>query len=243
MGGLIVAMVSFAPKGAPLLRARACPRHAKCSRVMALEAAATEMALRPELAQAAAQTFEPPFNPEQLGVVVFVIAIPFGYWWLITVPEQRLALAKNKRTGEVREYIATLKEEESGRPLERWFFQKWLQQAKPPRRKADPFAAAQREEVGPEQVVVSAERGSHDQEGKMQKPEAQTADALPTLQELFTPANLRGNATPRFFSGDNPIVVTTVSPWMLASCCSGSLSACRGLASNDVRKALLSPTT
>merc|ERR1712087_784170 len=52
--------------------------------------------------------------------------------------------------------------------------------------------------------------------GKMQKPEAQTADALPTLQEPFTPANLRGNATPRFFSGDNPIVVTTGA--LLALC-------------------------
>ena len=30
----------------------------------------------------------------------------------------------------------------------------------------------------------------------------------PTLAELFRPASLKGNATPRFWSGDNPIVVT-----------------------------------
>ena len=30
----------------------------------------------------------------------------------------------------------------------------------------------------------------------------------PTLGELFAPASLAGNATPKFFSGDNPIVVT-----------------------------------
>lgn len=179
--------------------------HTACSRVHALETATAEMVLRPELTQAAAQTFEPTFNPEQLGVVFFVIAVPFGYWWLITVPEQRLALSKNKRKGEVGEYIATLKQEE-GRPLERWFFQKWLRQARP-LRKAKTASSAE-EAVGPEQVTLSAESGSNDQEGKTQQPDEQKADALQTLQVLFTPANLRGNATPQFFSGDNPIVVT-----------------------------------
>ena len=39
--------------------------------------------------------------------------------------------------------------------------------------------------------------------------EAAAAADAPSLRELFTPASLKGNATPKFFSGDNPIVVTT----------------------------------
>ena len=31
----------------------------------------------------------------------------------------------------------------------------------------------------------------------------------PSLGELLRPASLKGNATPRFWSGDNPIVVVT----------------------------------
>mmetsp|Transcript_38687 Transcript_38687/g.90443 ORF Transcript_38687/g.90443 Transcript_38687/m.90443 type:complete len:165 (-) Transcript_38687:44-538(-) len=142
---------SFAHLRPPLVYARACPTRVTCARLVSLETAAADVIV-PELAQAAAQSFEPTFNPEQLGVVFFVIAVPFGYWWLITVPEARLALAKNKRKGEVRDYIAALKEEESGRPLQRWFFQKWLRQAKPPR-KADEAVAARE---GAPAAVLSA---------------------------------------------------------------------------------------
>ena len=32
-----------------------------------------------------------------------------------------------------------------------------------------------------------------------------------TLRQLFQPASLKGNATPKFWSGDNPIVVTMIT--------------------------------
>ena len=43
------------------------------------------------------QTFEPQGDPAQAVLLFFVVALPFGYWWYITVPEARLALAKDKR--------------------------------------------------------------------------------------------------------------------------------------------------
>ena len=88
----VAAVTSFVPIRAPSLHAvsplASAGRHNAKGRV------AVHMLVTPETAEVAKQTFEPEFNPAQLGVVFFAIAVPFGYWWFITVPEARLALSK-----------------------------------------------------------------------------------------------------------------------------------------------------
>ena len=83
----------------------------------------------------ATTSFEAQVDPVQAAVLVGTAIIPFAYWWYITVPEARLALAKDKRLegGEAREYLLDLAEDDASRPVERWFFAKWLSAAKPRR--------------------------------------------------------------------------------------------------------------
>ena len=129
-------------------------------------------------------TFEAQGDPLQAAILVSVVLLPFGYWWLITVPEARLDLAKDKRLDtDLNEYLVDLKAAE-GRAPEKWFFDKWLQKAKPAK-------------VLPADSATAPERTSTPDEGA----------AVP-IEELFRPASLAGNATPKFWSGDNPIVVT-----------------------------------
>ena len=139
----------------------------------------------------AATSFEAQVDPVQAAVLVGTAIIPFAYWWYITVPEARLALAKDKRLegGEAREYLLDLAEDDASRPVERWFFAKWLSAAKP-RRASEATATA---------ATVT--------EASVAEEEA-VAPTEPSLQELFTPASLKNNATPDFWSFDNPIVVT-----------------------------------
>eukprot|EP00316_Scyphosphaera_apsteinii_P016866 CAMPEP_0119315072 /NCGR_PEP_ID=MMETSP1333-20130426/34373_1 /TAXON_ID=418940 /ORGANISM="Scyphosphaera apsteinii, Strain RCC1455" /LENGTH=186 /DNA_ID=CAMNT_0007320301 /DNA_START=100 /DNA_END=660 /DNA_ORIENTATION=- len=143
------------------------------------------------------QTFEPVFNPAQTAVLLGTILIPFGYWWFITVPEARLLLSKDKRKGELNIYLKQLKEAE-GRPVEQWFFQKWLAKTRPPVQQAQSRA----DRTGSDPAVVLEEFSPI-------KPSTDEAESEVTLLELFRPASKKGNPTPRFFSGDNPIVVTT----------------------------------
>ena len=150
-------------------------------------------------------TFEAQGDPVQAVLLFFVVALPFGYWWYITVPEARLALAKDKRLqdGDTNQYLKELAADDSPRPVERWFFSKWLNQLRPAR--ATPRAP---EATGTDAVAVPAPADGREA--------APTSDEVPatapqpdvTLGELFAPASLKGNATPKFFSGDNPIVVT-----------------------------------
>ena len=73
--------------------------------------------------------FEPQGDPAQFAILALAVAVPFGYWWYITVPEARLALSKDKRIGGTGEYIQELAQSDEARPVERWFFSKWLKQA------------------------------------------------------------------------------------------------------------------
>ena len=154
--------------------------------------------------------FEAQFNPSQLGITAFAIAVPFGYWWYITVPEARLSLAKDKRKsdGEVKQYLDELQSEPDGRPVERWFLQKWLRQNKPARTTAAAPAAEPVVSTTMAATTASLEAAAAAPDAPAQPtPAEQQRD--PSLRELFAPASLKGNATPRFWSGDNPIVVTT----------------------------------
>lgn len=154
-----------------------------------------------------APVFEAQFNPSQLGITVMAIAVPFGYWWYITVPEARLALAKDKRKpdGEVKQYLDELQSDDAGRPVERWFLKKWLRQNKPARAAA---ATTVEPAVSPTMAATTASPEAAAPDAPAQ-PTAEEQQRDPSLRELFAPASLKGNATPRFWSGDNPIVVTT----------------------------------
>ena len=151
--------------------------------------------------------FEPRMEASQLGITLGAIAVPFGYWWYITVPEARLKLAKDKRRtdGDERQYLdelqRDLQREPDARPVERWFFSKWLRQAKP---------LAPEQEQDSERTATATTTATATVEPP---PEAAARDAAPrrepSLGELLRPASLKGNATPKFWSGDNPIVVVT----------------------------------
>ena len=153
------------------------------------------------VSEVAPLVFEPRMDTSQLGVTLGAIAVPFGYWWYITVPEARLKLAKDKRRqdGDERQYLdelqRDLQRDPTARPSEKWFFSKWLRQAKP---------------LAPEQERAS-ERTATVTATAEPLPAAENAAPRqePSLGELLRPASLKGNATPRFWSGDNPIVVVT----------------------------------
>ena len=146
------------------------------------------------------QTFEAQlaFDPAQLAVFTVALSAPVAYWWFITVPEARLNLAKDKRLegGDTKQYLEELRDSPDERPLERWFFDKWLRQLRP----------SKAPRPAPE---ASAE-------------DASAPAPAPTLGELFAPASLAGNATPKFFSGDNPIVVTVGALLALGTLAAGA---------------------
>ena len=148
------------------------------------------------------QTFEAQlaFDPAQLAVFTVALSAPVAYWWFITVPEARLNLAKDKRLegGDTKQYLEELRDSPDERPLERWFFDKWLRQLRP----------SKAPRPAPE---ASAEDAS-----------APVPAPAPTLGELFAPASLAGNATPKFFSGDNPIVVTVGALLALGTLAAGA---------------------
>ena len=157
------------------------------------------------------QVFEAQGDPAQFLLLALVVAIPFGYWWLITVPEARLDLAVDKRKGETKEFIRELQDAE-GREAEKWFFSKWLRQT-PVRRDANtasvennasPTAVAE-----PPTVVATEPTASSSPAEEAANGGRADEVAQPTLAQLFEPATKKGNPTPKFFSGDNPIVVAT----------------------------------
>ena len=166
------------------------------------------------------QSFEAQGDPAQFLLLALVVAIPFGYWWLITVPEARLDLAKDKRKGETKEFIRELQDAE-GREAEKWFFSKWLRQT-PVRRGAVSAAAVDDEatrtvgaEPSPvatlEPTAVAADADASTTKGAASASGVDRVEEAvqPTLAQLFEPATKKGNPTPKFFSGDNPIVVAT----------------------------------
>ena len=190
---LVAAMLAQAAGFAP-----AVGRPAACT-----SRALPRMVVAEVVAEVVPLVFEPRFDSSQLGITLGAIAVPFGYWWYITVPEARLKLAKDKRRtdGDERQYLdelqRDLQREPDARPVERWFFSKWLRQAKP--------LAPEREQTSERTATATATAEP--------PPEAAARDAAPrrepSLGELLRPASLKGNATPKFWSGDNPIVVVT----------------------------------
>jgi len=140
--------------------------------------------------------FEAVVDPVQLTVLLLVVGLPFCYWWLVTVPEARTALGIDKRVagGEARAFIEELADTDTGsRRVEKWFFAKWLERA--PMRRPDEASGAV-EDRDAQAPPEEAEAG----------PKETPATPTPRVADLFAP--VRRRRTPRFFSGDNPVVVT-----------------------------------
>ena len=134
--------------------------------------------------------FEAQADPMQFALLLAVVVLPFGYWWYVTVPDARLDLAKDKRKGGLRAYIDDLRADAAPRGAERWFFRKYLRQLPEKALEVPPAA----NDSMPAAVDVDAY--------------SEESQRSPSLEELLRPASLKGNPTPRFWSGDNPIVVT-----------------------------------
>ena len=154
-------------------------------------AAFRNMMLEADSAAAQPLIFEAQADPMQFALLLGVVLLPFGYWWYVTVPDARLGLAKDKRKGGMRAYIDNLRADSAPRGPERWFFQKYLRQL--------PEKALELPRTGDDSQPVPNAEGAG---------EASERQPSPSLEELLRPASLTGNPTPRFWSGDNPIVVT-----------------------------------
>ena len=150
-------------------------------------------------------TFEAQGDPVQAAILLSAVLLPFGYWWYVTVPEARINLAKDKRLqgGETKAYLDELASSEEDRPVERWFFSKWLTQRKPTTK-----AAAKSDVLDTNAQVAEGLPEPAADASSQSAPTPPPPTPAPTLRELFQPASLKNNATPKFWSGDNPIVVT-----------------------------------
>ena len=137
-----------------------------------------------------AATYVPtPIDPAVLRdelVVLGAIGATTAYWWLVLVPSARVALAKNKKSGELRAYLDDLARSD-GKGLEKWFYAQWLAKIDPETRyllRDDAPAAARRVE---------------------------------TLEDVARAAR----RAPKFWSGDNPVLVGTALTIGLAALFSG----------------------
>jgi len=80
----------------------------------------------PELSEPDWATLLPTF-----AVVVTACVVPFAVWFYVVVPARRTELAKSKRRGEMKEYLKELAAApEEDRKSEKWFYDKYLREAK-----------------------------------------------------------------------------------------------------------------
>jgi len=64
-------------------------------------------------------------------VVILACAVPFAVWFYVIVPSRRTDLAKSKKRGEMKEYLEELAAApEEDRKSEKWFYDKYLREAK-----------------------------------------------------------------------------------------------------------------
>jgi hypothetical protein len=132
-------------------------------------------------------------------LVLAVIAIMTAYWWYVLVPGARVNLAVNKRTGKLRAYLEELKADDD-RKLERFFYQKWLAKVDPETR----YLLRDDDE---------AEDGSSAAAGNppRTKPRVALSDTEGVTrdvgEESLEDIIRKAKKTPKFWSGDNPVLV------------------------------------
>lgn len=138
------------------------------------------------------QKFEARADPEAVKSQVAVLGSAFGlaaYWWYIFVPAERRSLAKEKRRGEVKEYLEEIAGDES-RGLERWFYDDWLKRK---------YIRANKVPRVPQATATTAVDADGESAPKA-TPVPKTTS--PADQEVYV------DKEPNFWSFDNPLVTT-----------------------------------
>ena len=133
------------------------------------------------------------------AVVLGSVACVGAYWWFGVVPDARVRLARNKRSGALRTYLEDLREDDD-RKLERWFFDEWL-------RKLDPETRfLLREDDAAETAAPRAPR---------------SAASSSSLESDLERVTRLAKKTPKFWSWDNPVLVGTFLCVVIAGFVSG----------------------
>jgi len=127
-------------------------------------------------------------------VVLGVTGVMVAYWWYVLVPGARVNLAVNKRSGRLRDYLEELKGDDS-RKMERFFYQKWLAK------------------VDPETRFLLREDGNEDGDGRVVQAKTRLSDTEGVTRdagdESLEDVIRKARRTPKFWSGDNPVLVGT----------------------------------
>lgn len=160
----------------------------------------------------------PPYVPSPMDatqatqqfVVLGVVAVMTAYWWFVLVPSARERLARNKRTGALREYLEELaRDTASGeRRAEKWFYAQWLSKIDPETR------YLLRDDDDDDEPTTSAGVKLEDTEG------GGRLRREPTLEEIVAAAR----KTPKFWSLDNPVLVGAALTIGLAAVFSGGVA-------------------
>jgi len=159
----------------------------------------------------------PPYVPSPLDakqatqqfVVLGVVAVMTAYWWFVLVPSARERLARNKRTGALREYLEELaRDTASGeRRAEKWFYAQWLSKIDPETR------YLLRDDDDNEPTTTGGVKLEDTEGGGRLRRE-------PTLEEIVAAAR----KTPKFWSLDNPVLVGAALTIGLAATFSGGVA-------------------
>ena len=134
-------------------------------------------------------------------LVLAVIAVMTAYWWYVLVPGARVNLAVNKRTGKLRAYLEELKADDD-RKLERFFYQKWLAKVDPETRYLLRDDDEDASDDGSRADAANPPRT---------KPRVSLADTEGVTrdvgEESLEDIIRKAKKTPKFWSGDNPVLV------------------------------------
>ena len=127
-------------------------------------------------------------------VVLGFTGVMVAYWWYVLVPGARVNLAVNKKSGKLRDYLEELKDDDS-RAVERFFYQKWLAK------------------VDPETRFLLREDGNEDGDGRVVQAKTRLSDTEGVTRdnpdESLEDVIRKARRTPKFWSGDNPVLVGT----------------------------------
>ena len=127
-------------------------------------------------------------------IVISAVGATTAFWWFVLVPNARLGLARNKKSGALRAYLEELKTDDA-RPIERWFFEKWL-------RKIDPET---RYLLGDDDDDGKGKETSAASTSPARDAAADAPGREPSLEEILRAAK----KTSPFWSLDNPVLVGT----------------------------------